>query len=316
MRTFALIGVAVAALLPQCAYAADAASVARDLRALQSALEEGKSAEARSLPAGWEIDTDGKRYWIPSEPLRELLESVKRYPSQAPASLDRAKAWLEEVALQLEAYSSAAGQVPANAKSKLDGILAQPEFAGVGPPSQWEQLRDRVIAWIQQKIREWFEVVAQHPTASRVLFWTVLAAAVGLLGFWLFRLWTGDERMQRLAPAPGERPLRAWEEWLADARQAAERGDARQAIHCAYWAGITRLQASGALPRDRTRTPREYLRAVTAPKPGAVGAPDVRPPLAALTNRLERFWYARRAASADDFRDSLNDLEALGCKVE
>jgi hypothetical protein len=98
--------------------------------------------------------------------------------------------------------------------------------------------------------------------------------------------------------------VRTEEEWLAAAHRAAAEGDWRQAIHNAYWAAITRLQRSGALPEDRTRTPREYLRLFSG-----------REPLAALTSGLERFWYARRIARPEDFRESLNHLETLGCKA-
>jgi hypothetical protein len=103
---------------------------------------------------------------------------------------------------------------------------------------------------------------------------------------------------------------------------AEEQGDSQQAIHCAYWAGVIRLQDVGALPADRTLTPREYLRnlspgnfAPDSPDNKAVG-PHSRQPLAALTQALERFWYARRSASNEDFRESLRQLAALGCDVE
>jgi hypothetical protein len=43
-------------------------------------------------------------------------------------------------------------------------------------------------------------------------------------------------------------------------------GDYRMAIHCAYWAGIARLQDWAHLAPDRAKTPREYLRALTKSK--------------------------------------------------
>jgi hypothetical protein len=102
-------------------------------------------------------------------------------------------------------------------------------------------------------------------------------------------------------------PLRDWEEWIAAARHAAERGDLREAIHGCYWAGVTRLQQTGALSPERTFTPREYLKLAR----GSGQAEHLR----ALTRSLERIWYANREASLDDFRESLQHLEGLGCRV-
>ena len=98
--------------------------------------------------------------------------------------------------------------------------------------------------------------------------------------------------------------------------EAAGRGDYRGAIHCAYWAGIARLQDLGALAPDRAKTPREYL--------GALGKSKTVQPesfatreqaLSLLTVRLEKIWYGYHMATEADFRDSLNQLETLGCHL-
>jgi hypothetical protein len=100
-----------------------------------------------------------------------------------------------------------------------------------------------------------------------------------------------------------------WQTWVVAAREAADRGDRRAAIRCAYWAAVVRLQDLRLLPQDLTRTPREYLGLIPRHD-------DTQPSLAALTSALERFWYAGRAANADDFRESVNHLEALGCRLD
>jgi hypothetical protein len=91
--------------------------------------------------------------------------------------------------------------------------------------------------------------------------------------------------------------------------EARERGDIRTAIHCAYWAGVVRLQDMQLLPRDLTRTPREYLSLLPIHEVSHA-------PLAALTAALERFWYAARPASPADLRESLDHMEALGCRLD
>jgi hypothetical protein len=108
----------------------------------------------------------------------------------------------------------------------------------------------------------------------------------------------------RSSPA---RLSRSTHDWILAAKLAAENGDFAAAIQAAYWAGVTRLEETSALPTNRACTPREYLR-LTAPE--QIG------PLKVLTGALERFWYGRQPAGPRDFQTSLQQLEALGCKVE
>jgi len=111
-------------------------------------------------------------------------------------------------------------------------------------------------------------------------------------------------------------PTRSWQEWVFAAREAAGHGDYRVAIHCAYWAGIARLQDLGTLSPDRARTPREYLRALTKAKLMMPEALAVRhKALSLLTSRFEKIWYGYQIATEADFRDSLAQLETLGCHL-
>ena len=134
---------------------------------------------------------------------------------------------------------------------------------------------------------------------------------------WLFRFMVSRDRIDSLPPGEIVASTRTWQEWVRAAREAANRNDFREAVHSAYWAGITRLEDNGVLPKDRTKTPREYLRLVSEPSPHELAPrPIYREPLAELTKHLERIWYANRGAGPDDFRDTLRQLEALGCPLE
>ena len=121
-----------------------------------------------------------------------------------------------------------------------------------------------------------------------------------------------------LPPSESVIASRTWQEWIRMAREAANRGDFREAVHSAYWAGIVRLEDTSVVPKDRTRTPREYLRLVSEPAPGQllVSRPAHQQPLSVLTTLMERIWYANLSASSEDFRASLRQLEALGCQLE
>ena len=114
--------------------------------------------------------------------------------------------------------------------------------------------------------------------------------------------------------APAEREIipfapsaRSWRSWLAEAREAADRQNWRNAIHLAYWAGISFLESGGAWKPNRARTPREYLRLLSSRNPK-------HPALSALTRKFELVWYGDRAAVETDFQETLGQLERLGCR--
>jgi hypothetical protein len=162
-----------------------------------------------------------------------------------------------------------------------------------------------------------FGEMAQYPIGGQVLFWAIVVLCVGFLALWVFRFTVSRDRIEALPPGHVVAPSRTWQEWIRVARMAASRNDFREAIHAAYWAGIARLEDTGMLPKDRTKTPREYLRLISQPARGELMPPAAyRQPLTVLTSRLERTWYGNRPASGDDFRDTLEQVEALGCQLE
>ena len=88
------------------------------------------------------------------------------------------------------------------------------------------------------------------------------------------------------------------------------------AIHCAYWAGIARLEELGALPADRAKTPREYLRTLKKANLLVSESHTTRYlALSLLTSRLENIWYGYHIATETDFRESMSQLEVLGCHL-
>jgi hypothetical protein len=276
-------------------------SLAGELRRLESALNDPANARALTLPAAWDVSTADRDYAISTEPLRSLLAKGDRNIPQAQAGLDM-------LARQLE-NGDAPPRASGSARAQLKRILGRAEFVQT-PPSPLELLREQIIQWIQELVRRIFGAAAAHPVISELLFWVVVAACVGFLAVWFFGWWNSGRLPALPQPPEAPRHLLSWQQWLAEAHRAAAAGDWRAAIHAAYWAAVARLQLSGALPEDGTHTPREYLRLYAA------DASQSREALAALTAALERFWYAGRAVSAGDFRESLIRLEALGCKAD
>jgi hypothetical protein len=297
---------------PSSARAYDIASFLAELHRLAAVLKKNPSTNEMvalrdSLPRRWTVSTPEFTCSVSSEPLRNQLTSL---------SPSKALVWVNHLAAEVQSSSSPHAASP-QARSELDRILARPEFAAVRPPSAWDLLRERIAAWVWNMLLWLFSGLERHPIGGKILFWLILLGVAGWIALGLFRFLASRDLTAALPPSAPLPASRTWQEWVRAAREAAGRGDFREAVHSAYWAGIARLEDEGVVPQDRTKTPREYLRLVAEPHPGEL-APQLAPrePLAGLTSRLERVWYANRGASPEDFHESLRQLEALGCLLE
>lgn len=207
----------------------------------------------------------------------------------------------------------------ARARPLLEEILRRPEFSSVRKSSPLDDAR----LWLTRKFIELlsklFGRIAGYPMAGSILFWLLIFGAAVWLAFLLFRYWNRRARTDELPPLDQVLLVRTWQEWIGLAREAAARGDFREAIHCVYWSGIARLVGRGLLPSGRTYTPREYLRLFSHSPEALLPPPDLpaqRQSLALLTARLEAVWYGRGNADAGDFHSTLRQAEELGCRLE
>ncbi len=295
-----------------CAATCDTAAFLNELHGLSGVLQK-KPAKSEieqrlgSLPKNWTVTSAERTYSISTQSLRDLLTS---------GDIEKAQAWLAHLESETKSFTQAQPALPANARDDLQRILARPEFGAVHAPSAWELLRQRITVWIAQQLLRFFSMMGRYPIGGKILFWVIVIGSILLIAVWLFRFWGTRNPMQTLHRGEPLPASRTWQEWFRTAREAANRGDFREAVHSCYWAGIVRLEDIGAVPKDRTKTPREYLRLASEPAPGELAPrPRAREPLAALTSRLERTWYANRGAGPEDFQDAMRQLEALGCPL-
>jgi Domain of unknown function (DUF4129) len=290
----------------------DLAAFAGELRRISATLEKNPSAPQLSslrdsLPAQWTLATPERQYSVSTAPLRRLLATTSRKDAQA---------WIAHLREELSTYANPAPSSE-QPRVQLDRILARPEFGAARPPTAWELFRQRAVKWFQRLLARIFDGIARYPLGGKILFWVLFIGAVSAIAALVFRFFANRDRVTPLPGTPQGAIGRTWQEWIHAAREAAKFGNYREAVHSAYWAGIARLEDLGAVPKDRTKTPREYLRLIAEPPAGQFPAsPIPRAPLAALTQRLERVWYANRGARQEDFTDSLRQLEALGCPLE
>jgi hypothetical protein len=203
-----------------------------------------------------------------------------------------------------------------SARGKLEEILHRHEFGAVRPPNAWDLLRQKINEWLLHLLRGILNRLEGHPMGVKMLFWIVVLGVTSWIALMLFRFWNESARRDEIVAIDSVAAHRSWQEWIRAAREAAAHGDFREAVHSVYWAGIVNLEDSGVIEPDRTRTPREYLRAV-AESSGDAPAPSakLRAPLAALTSRLERVWYGLRPAGAEDFQECMERVQELGCRL-
>jgi hypothetical protein len=193
------------------------------------------------------------------------------------------------------------------ARADLTTILAQREFQNVHGPNAKDILLSKVGNWISRVLGRLFRAGAGRFDWFRIVSYPVIAAALILLIVWIARRLKRTEERRPREIIPFAPSARGWRSWLAEARDLAEQQEWRSAIHVAYWSGISFLEENGAWKPDRARTPREYLRIMGARKPQY-------PVLAALTKKFEVVWYGHENAREADYRETLGQLERLGCR--
>jgi hypothetical protein len=270
----------------------------------------------QSLPRNWAVDVGGRHYDVPTDLLISRLVKAERQPELREQQLNQARDYLGAMAAETALLSAQPPPRMDSARAKLDAILARHEYGRTRQESWWEKIRARISEILTEALERIFRRVGGEASFGYVLLWIGVCAAAILIAYWIFRRWYRTARMEEMALQALAVPLRSWQEWIFAAREAAGRGDFRMAIHCAYWAGIARLQDLGALAPDRAKTPREYLRALSKSKlilPETLA--NRHDALCMLTSSLEKIWYGYQVATEADFRDSLTQLEALGCHL-
>lgn len=222
------------------------------------------------------------------------------------ATLVQIQSYLRELSAQVAAYEQ--GASPAGARQRLRDILARGEFHSANGPSLRDLLLNRILSWLARLLDKLSPSGHSRLDPFQILVYLFIGVALIVLVLWTVRhLRRPEEEHAKREVIPFSPSARGWRVWLAEARTLAQRQDWRNAIHLAYWAGISFLEEQGAWRPDRARTPREYLH--------LVGLRSARyPALSALTRKFEVVWYGHRDAAEADFQETLGQLEKLGCR--
>lgn len=258
------------------------------------------------IPRAVEVKAGDKTFQVSYEWLNQgLMQFIASKADHKPEVLRGIQNHFQQA--QAEADLFVAPSPADGAQQKVTEILSRREFSRVHGPSEWdiwlERLQWRIIRFLDR-------IFSKVPTVShsgQVVVWIVIALALCIAAIWLKR--SAEDRLLGLSHEPVlfAPSQRNWRTWLSQARAAAKEGNWRDAVHLAYWAGISYLEQGGAWVPDRARTPREYLRLMSAGN-------QKLPALKALTRQFELTWYGQRPAESADFDQTLSHLEELGCR--
>ena len=253
--------------------------------------------------APWRVAGNGRVFEIPAD---WLPRDLRRWRSTRDSeTYDRLLAQLETLRSEARQFQESPADFSPLRSVALE-ILNEREFRNVHGPRWIDRLRQRAYRLMNRLFAGMFESSA-FPTISRALVYVLLAAAGITAIVWLSKVRRRPAGAPPASPPDDAAPETvAWTRWLAQADAAAAAGLWREAVHFSYWCAVSFLEANGAWPADRTRTPREYLRLL----PQSSGAGQA---LGALTRLFERVWYGTDEADAEAFAEVTTHLKKLGC---
>lgn len=265
----------------------------------------GIPAFRRSLPEAWEVRAGSESFSVSTGWLDSALADAQHDPESAAYHLREARRRLEFLRQQAVALESPQAVASAAARADIDTIFQGREFRGLAGPTPLELWWQRINHWLAMKLAAFLHRLHLGGLTGNLLAYTVIALAIILLALWAWRNLAARSLEAALRIEPGL-PVRDSRGWAREALAAADRGEYREAIHCAYWTAVTRLETIGAFPRDRSRTPRELLRLLDS-------RPEQKEPFREVALSFERVWYGFRGPTAADWAATRAQLEKMGC---
>jgi hypothetical protein len=257
----------------------------------------------RDLPPVWRVNIENQKFEISTQWLREDLLNYGDHEDAELLKTDHAK--LLSLRADLDGYLKTPPDNSDN-RTRLANILSRREFDRIHGPNWLDRLKQRLLLYVINLLSRAFHS-SSIPTIGSYFIYTLVGFAVLALAYWIYHSIRSDAELERIIPDTMTVSAKEWTVWMAEAREAANRGNWREAIHLAYWAGISFLEAQGTWRPDRARTPREYLRLMPQ-------SSERHSTLTALTRGFEVVWYGNREADSQAFSQTLQELEKLGCR--
>jgi hypothetical protein len=264
-----------------------------------------------ALPERFTVEENGDVCKLDNSSLHKTLEDLKSLSVEEQLKkIDEVKATLQALEMRIAERIAAtpSGETKDQAKSRLESILARPEYA-TGPrgSNALARLIERFIRWLQSlfpKPRigsparlDWLVFIVE------VIVIGLAAAVLLYVAFILLRRF-GRIRRPRARKKKearivlGERlePEATSTDLLSQAEALVRNGDIRGAIRKAYIALLVELGDRKLISLAQHKTNRDYLNSVRS-------LPPLHSTMRGMTDIFERHWYGLEQATPDEWKD-------------
>src|SRR5258706_5821596 len=222
----------------------------------QLATAEEVRAVLNSIPPVWRVQGAQQTFEVRSEWLRLDLNEYQKDPSHD--IQDRILARLQILRSEAASFQDS----PANVSQKrelLNAILAGREFQNIHGPTWFDRLKQRALQALIRLLSRVFRSSA-IPTIGNVVVYGLMALALLAVAYWMYRTIRNNAGLETIGSHAPPVSSKGWKLWMNEARRAADSGNWRDAIHLAYWCGISFLEAQELWRPDTGRTPRGNTR--------------------------------------------------------
>lgn len=264
-----------------------------------------------TLPEHLTVEVDGEVCNVDNSSLHKNLEDLKKLPGAKQfEKVEYITQLLEAIEERISERQAAiaAGVSKEEAKSKLESILARPEYATEqrGPNAISRLIRD-FIRWLQNLFPkrspvapgrvDFISLIAQILVIGLALAVLLYVVKILLTRFGRTRK-TKKPRKKEARIVLGERlePEATATDLLSQAEILARNGELRAAIRKAYIALLVELGDRKMISLAQHKTNRDYLNSVKS-------IPPLHATMRGLTDSFERHWYGFEQTTPDDWQD-------------
>ena len=262
-----------------------------------------------SLPRHQTVEIGADVYKVDNSGLYEALDNVEKSEDQTEAirQLEENVSALEQRVTERQS-ATASGENKGWAKSRMESILARPEYAtGARGPNALTRLIMDFLRWLQSIFPQAQPMEPGRAlSVSRVVQIVIILAAVLLLAYVAkisiprFRrsrkVKSTNKREARIVLGERLEPDETSTNLLSEAEALAKRGELRAAIRKAYVALLVELGDRKIISLAQHKTNRDYLR-------GLRDVPQLHSQMRGLTDSFERHWYGFADANETDWQE-------------
>lgn len=264
-----------------------------------------------TLPEHLTVEVDGEVYNVDNSSLHKNLEHLKELPGASQfEKVQQITQFLQAIEARVAERQAAVASAVSKkeAKSKLESILARPEYATEqrGPNAISRLLRD-FIRWLQDLFPkrspvapgrvDFISLIAQILVIGLALAVLIYVVKILLTRFGRTRK-TKKPRKKEARIVLGERlePEATATDLLSQAEILARNGELRAAIRKAYIALLVELGDRKMISLAQHKTNRDYLNSVKS-------IPPLHATMRGLTDSFERHWYGFEQTTPDDWQN-------------